>query len=58
MLDFLAPRMPRFMLPSYVEVAAELPKTEATHRTRKHALRESALNARTWDREQGRYLDG
>ncbi len=56
MLDFLAPRMPRFMLPRYVEVASDLPKTEATHRTRKHALRDSALNERTWDREQGRYL--
>jgi crotonobetaine/carnitine-CoA ligase len=51
LIAFLAPRMPRFMIPRYVEIADALPKTDATQRTRKHELRASALNARTWDRE-------
>jgi crotonobetaine/carnitine-CoA ligase len=51
LIAFLAPRMPRFMVPRYVEIADALPKTEATQRTRKHELRANALNARTWDRE-------
>jgi crotonobetaine/carnitine-CoA ligase len=51
LIGFLAPRMPRFMIPRYVELVVELPKTEATQRTQKYRLREQALNARTWDRE-------
>jgi crotonobetaine/carnitine-CoA ligase len=51
LIEFLIPRMPRFMVPRYVEVAAELPKTDATQRTQKHRLRAHALNAATWDRE-------
>ena len=49
LIQFLAPRMPRFMLPRYIEILAELPKTPATHRVRKAELREGALNANTWD---------
>jgi crotonobetaine/carnitine-CoA ligase len=51
LLDFLEPRMPRFMLPRYVEVVGALPKTEATFRTRKVELRAAGLNDATWDRE-------
>jgi crotonobetaine/carnitine-CoA ligase len=51
LIRFLIPRMPRFMIPRYVEIVPDLPKTEATQRTRKHELRANALNARTWDRE-------
>jgi crotonobetaine/carnitine-CoA ligase len=50
LFDFLLPRMPRFMLPRYIEIVDELPKTP-TLRTRKVALRDQARNARTWDRE-------
>ncbi len=39
------------MVPRYVEFVDALPKTEATMRTQKVKLRESALNERTWDRE-------
>lgn len=56
LLEFLGPRMPRFMLPRYVELAGELPKTP-TMRVRKVELRERAFNARTWDRERGGYLE-
>jgi crotonobetaine/carnitine-CoA ligase len=52
LITFLIPRMPRFMIPRYVEVVDELRKTDSTQRTQKFALREDALNARTWDREQ------
>src|SRR5581483_2280771 len=48
---WLAPRMPKFMVPRYVELVDALPKTEATFRTQKIALRAEALNDRTWDRE-------
>jgi crotonobetaine/carnitine-CoA ligase len=51
LIIFLIPRMPKFMVPRYVEFVDALPKTEATMRTQKVKLRESALNERTWDRE-------
>jgi crotonobetaine/carnitine-CoA ligase len=51
LIEFLIPRMPRFMIPRYVEFVDELPKTEATFRTQKVKLREDPVNDRTWDRE-------
>jgi crotonobetaine/carnitine-CoA ligase len=51
LIEFLIPRMPRFMIPRYVEIVSELPKTEATQRTQKYRLRERAPSERTWDRE-------
>ncbi|MBM5810626.1 MAG: AMP-binding protein [Gammaproteobacteria bacterium] len=57
LLDDLATRMPRFMVPRYVEVVAELPRTEATLRVQKVRLRERPFNERTWDRQAGRYLE-
>jgi crotonobetaine/carnitine-CoA ligase len=51
LIEFLEPRMPRFMVPRYVEFLAVLPKTDATFRTQKVKLRADALNDRTWDRE-------
>ena len=51
LIDFLEPRMPKFMLPRYVEVLPALPKTDATFRTRKVELRATGLTATTWDRE-------
>ncbi|MCZ7525384.1 MAG: AMP-binding protein [Acidimicrobiia bacterium] len=55
LVAFLEPRMPRFMLPRFVEVVSELPKTQ-TQRIRKVELRTETLNERTWDRERGRDL--
>jgi crotonobetaine/carnitine-CoA ligase len=52
LIAFLVPRLPRFMIPRYVEVVGELAKTDSTQRTQKFALRENALNERTWDREE------
>jgi crotonobetaine/carnitine-CoA ligase len=51
LIRFLIPRMPRFMVPRYVEVVAELPKTDATLRVKKYLLRDDPINAATWDRE-------
>jgi crotonobetaine/carnitine-CoA ligase len=55
LLDFLEPRMPRFMFPRFVEFVEALPKTP-TQRVRKVELRENPLNPNTWDRERGAYL--
>ena len=51
LIEFLEPRMPKFMLPRYVEVIDALPKTDATFRTRKVELRAAGVTAATWDRE-------
>ena len=51
LMEFLVPRMPRFMIPRYVEFVPDLPKTDATMRTRKVELRAAPINADTWDRQ-------
>jgi crotonobetaine/carnitine-CoA ligase len=56
LLEELATRMPRFMVPRYVEFVTELPRTEATLRVQKARLRERPFNERTWDRQAGCYL--
>ena len=45
---FLEPRMAQFMLPRYVRIMSELPKTP-TGKVRKHLLREQGVTADTWD---------
>jgi crotonobetaine/carnitine-CoA ligase len=49
LLAFLDERLPYFMVPRYVEFMAELPKTP-TAKVRKQQLRETGLNAQTYDR--------
>ena len=51
LVEFLEPRMPKFMLPRYVEILEALPKTDATFRTRKVELRGAGVTETTWDRE-------
>ncbi len=51
LIEFLVPRMPRYMVPRFVEFVPSLPKTEATLRVQKAKLRERPLNESTWDRE-------
>ena len=46
--SYLGGVMPRFMVPRYVEVVGELPKTP-TEKIRKVQLRESGITATTWD---------
>ena len=50
LIEFLIPRMPRFMVPRFVEIIDRLPQT-ATMRVRKVELRETGVNDDTWDRE-------
>ena len=53
LVDFVAGRAPKFMVPRYVEFVTALPRTEATSRVQKSELRKHALNERTWDRHSG-----
>lgn len=48
---FLVPRMPSFMVPRYIEIVAELPKTP-TAKIRKDALRKAGVGPQTWDYER------
>ncbi|KLL12448.1 MULTISPECIES: AMP-binding protein [Protofrankia] len=50
LIGFLVPRLPRFMIPRFVEVVAELPKTQ-TLRVRKFELRDRPSTEATWDRQ-------
>lgn len=49
MIDFLRPRMAHFMIPRYLRVVNELPKTP-TMKVQKHVLRDEGVTADTWDR--------
>jgi crotonobetaine/carnitine-CoA ligase len=50
LLHFLAPRMAYYMLPRYLRIVDELPKTP-TAKVEKHRLRADCVTADTWDRE-------
>lgn len=50
LIRFLIPRMPYFMVPRFVEVLPDLPKT-ATMRVKKYELKALGNSAATWDRE-------
>ena len=50
LFEFLQPRMAHFMLPRFIRVIDELPKTP-TQKIRKHVLKEEGVTANTWDRE-------
>ena len=47
---FLIGRLPYFMVPRYLEFAAELPKTP-NQKVHKHLLRERGAGPEVWDRE-------
>ncbi len=50
LLEFLVPRMAHFMVPRYVRLVDELPKTP-TQKVRKTVLRDAGLTSDTWDRD-------
>jgi len=50
LIEFLAPRLPHFMVPRFVRILPELPKT-LTSKVEKHVLRAEGLTSGTWDRE-------
>ena len=49
--QFLVPRLPYFMVPRYVRVVAQIPKTE-TNKIRKVYFRDQGITPDTWDRER------
>ncbi|WP_231712590.1 AMP-binding protein [Vineibacter terrae] len=51
LIDFLANRLPHFMIPRYLRILPELPKTP-THKVQKHILRHDGVTQDTWDREK------
>jgi crotonobetaine/carnitine-CoA ligase len=50
LIEFLAARLAHFMVPRFVELVDELPRT-ATMRVKKFELRSRAPSSATWDRE-------
>ena len=50
LVAFLVPRMAHFMVPRYIRVMDELPKTP-TEKVRKTGLREAGVTPDAWDRE-------
>jgi crotonobetaine/carnitine-CoA ligase len=50
LIEFLRGRMADFMIPRYVDVRPEIPKTE-THRVQKTDLKRRGVTPGTWDRE-------
>jgi crotonobetaine/carnitine-CoA ligase len=57
LVEALAVQLPGFMVPRYVEVVAELPKTE-TQKILKSRLRSEGLTGATWDAAAGRRQRG
>jgi crotonobetaine/carnitine-CoA ligase len=51
LIRYLIPRMPRHMVPRYVEVADSLPRSPS-FKIKKAELRAAGVTAATWDREQ------
>jgi carnitine-CoA ligase len=49
--EFLVQNLAYFMIPRYVRVVSEIPKTE-TNKPRKVVFREQGITADTWDRER------
>ncbi len=50
LFHFLEPRMAYFMLPRYIRIMPDLPKTP-TQKVQKNLLKEAGITADTWDRE-------
>ena len=50
LIRFLEPRMAHFMLPRYVDLLEDLPKTP-TGKIQKYELRRRGVSEATWDRE-------
>ncbi len=50
LIDFLRGRMAHFMIPRYVRIMTELPKTP-TQKVQKHLIRKEGVTPDTWDRE-------
>jgi len=51
LVEYLIPRMAHFMVPRFVRVLPELPKTP-TQKVQKHLIRSDGVTPDTWDREK------
>lgn len=51
LIAYLASRVPHYMVPRYIRIVTELPKT-ASGKLQKHLLRSEGLTGDTWDRER------
>jgi crotonobetaine/carnitine-CoA ligase len=51
LVEYLLPRMPRHMVPRFIEVVDELPRSPS-FKVKKADLRAAGLTPQTWDREQ------
>ncbi len=49
LIEFLIPRMAHFMVPRFVRIVAQLPKTP-TQKVQKHLIRAEGVTGDTWDR--------
>jgi len=50
LIDFLRPRLAHFMVPRYVRIVTEMPRTP-TQKIEKHVLRSAGVDDTVWDRE-------
>jgi crotonobetaine/carnitine-CoA ligase len=50
LVEYLIPRTAHFMVPRYVRIVTELPRTP-TQKVQKHLIRQQGITADTWDRE-------
>jgi crotonobetaine/carnitine-CoA ligase len=50
LLEFLRPRLAHFMLPRYIRILDQLPRTP-TQKVEKYLLRAEGATVDTWDRE-------
>jgi len=51
LIEYLIPRMAHFMIPRYIRIVPDLPKTP-TQKVLKHVLRSEGVTTDTWDREK------
>ncbi len=50
LIHFLVPRMPHYMVPRYIRIVQDFPRTP-THKVQKHVLRAMDRSGDVWDRE-------
>ncbi|MEP6601411.1 MAG: AMP-binding protein [Nitrospirota bacterium] len=55
LLDWCAPRMPRYALPRFIEFVTDIERT-ASGKIRKQAIRDAGVTSKTWDRESIGYV--
>ena len=54
LVEWLDERMPRFMVPRYIDLVDDLPRNETSMRVKKMELRQQGVTSTTWDREATR----